>query len=54
MSDLCLKEKSVSYDAFKELCMRLKTEKQLTDVFYKALDAPRFESLRKALGICTV
>ena len=30
------------------------TEKQLADIFTKALDSTRFVSLRKALGICTM
>ena len=30
------------------------TEKQLTDIFTKALDTSRFDSLRKSLGICIV
>ena len=30
------------------------TEKQLADIFTKALDSTRFISLRKALGICTM
>ena len=28
------------------------TEKQLADIFTKALDATRFESLRSSLGLC--
>ena len=30
------------------------TEKQLADIFTKALDASRFDSLRKSLGVCIV
>ena len=30
------------------------TEKQLADIFTKALDSKRFESLRKALGVCSM
>ena len=30
------------------------TEKQLADIFTKALDSKRFESLRKALGVCSI
>ena len=30
------------------------TEKQLTDIFTKALDGVRFETLRSALGLCVV
>lgn len=30
------------------------TEKQLADIFTKALDFTRFETLRKALGVCTM
>ena len=30
------------------------TEKQLADIFTKALDAVRFESLRSALGLCFI
>ena len=30
------------------------TENQLADIFTKALDSSRFDSLRKSLGICIV
>ena len=30
------------------------TKKQLADIFTKALDSNRFESLRKALGVCSM
>ena len=30
------------------------TDKQLANIFIKALDASKFVSLRKALGICIV
>ena len=30
------------------------TKKQLADIFTKALDSKRFESLRKALGVCSM
>ena len=30
------------------------TEKQLADIFIKPLDALRFDSLRKSLGICVI
>ena len=30
------------------------TEKQLADIFNKALDANRFENLRSSLGLCVV
>ena len=29
-------------------------EKQLADIFTKALDSKRFESLRKSLGVCSM
>ena len=32
----------------------IETDSQLADIFTKALDFPRFNSLRKALGICSV
>lgn len=30
------------------------TEKQLADIFTKALDANRFENLRSSLGLCVI
>ena len=30
------------------------TEKQLADIFTKALDASRFENLRSSLGLCVI
>ena len=30
------------------------TEKQLADIFTKALDATRFENLRSSLGLCVI
>ena len=30
----------------------IETEKQITDIFTKALDSVRFDSLRKSLGVC--
>ena len=30
------------------------TERQLTDIFTKVLDANRFESLRSSLGLCVI
>ena len=30
------------------------TEKQLADIFAKALDASRFENLRSSLGLCVI
>mgnify|MGYP007088618586 FL=1 len=32
----------------------ISTEKQLADILTKSLDATRFESLRSALGLCTI
>ncbi|GAA0140280.1 hypothetical protein LIER_01660 [Lithospermum erythrorhizon] len=32
----------------------LSTNKELTDIFTKALDATRFESLRSSLGLCVI
>lgn len=41
-------------DCKKVVLEHVATEKQIADIFTKALDSVRFETLRKALGICVL